>query len=1211
MPKPNDRLRGFSQKKVVEPKKSAEQKQTAKLEAALSQIAQLGQSGQFAAAEQQCQQLLKRHPKVAKGWDMLGLIALQQGKPQTALHHLIKAIELDPLQAEFHDHAGVAHCNQGAFEVGIGCYQEALRLNPHMAHVQYNLGLAQSKLGQREAALDTFQILIAQQPNHAPAHCQIGNLYQQQRHLNRAIEHYQQAVQHYPQYAEAWYNLGVAFQEMGELAQAQTAYQQALTLRPAYPEALNGMGTLLERQGHATAAIDHYQRALSLQPQLSYALMNLGNVYIRLEQLAEAETVYQEALRLNEQNLQALDNLIKIKLKRCDWQDLSRLFDRLKTLTEAHLHPHFPYPPSPFNSLFLPFTAAEQQTIAQFHAQTLVERMQLEPMQLGNRTQLDQTQLNQTQLDQTQLDQTQQVGKPQSTPHKTYSSIRRLGYVSGDFRNHAVGHLILQLFELHDRQQFQVYAYSVGPADGSAERQKLMADCDQFRDVWGWTPRQIAEQIQQDQIDILIDLAGYTDYSCPEVFALRPAPIQINYLGYPGTLGANYIDYIIVDRVIAPPEVAAYFTEQCLYLPNSYQLNAYAALEDAVRELQQTDLQQPSIAPPTQASTFAFCCFNKSEKIEPQLFAVWMRILSQVPDSILWLLSDRPETEQNLRTAAAEHGIQPDRLQFAPRVSKIEHLARHPAFDLFLDTLHYNAHVTASDSLWSGVPLITILGETFASRVAASLLNAVGLPELITHSLQDYEQLAVHLATHPNELKQLKEKLTADRYHLPLFNTPQTVRHLEAAYRQAWGRELAVGSRESGVGVSAAEMLREQEEQEETIESQETKSQETKSQKSHSSLPAPHSSLPTPHSITCSIDDGFQDWLSQAKGSVLITTYQAGKVILVGWNGEQVTLLPRQFPKPMGVAIADNRSQQGNDSMALATQQEVLFFANAPALAPNYLPESGLPQSGLPQSGQYDALFLPRAAYFTGDLLIHDLAFGTEGLWAVNTRFSCLAILSSEFSFVPRWQPAFISELAPEDRCHLNGMAIVSGRPQYVTALGRSNTPRGWSAGKVNGGILIHVDTQEIVLQGLSMPHSPRWYQDRLWLLNSGTGELWQVDPLSRQHEVVCALPGFGRGLAFVGDFALVGLSQIREQHIFGGLPIQSQFDRLLAGVAVVNLKTGEFAGLLKFPTGSQELYDVAFLPNLLRPMLLNPSVDASQAITTPEFDYWMRRLSK
>jgi uncharacterized protein (TIGR03032 family) len=1158
MTKRSDRLAGFSQKKAPN------------VDQILSHIAQLGQSGQLKNAEKQCQQLLRQHPTVARGWDMLGLIALQQGHPQTALQHIEKAIALDAQQADFHDHAGVAHCNVGDFVGGIACYQEALRLSPHTVHVQYNLGLAQSKSGQYEAALQTLLNLIAKQPNHAPAHYQIGNIYQQQRNLQAAIDHYRQAVQHYPQYAEAWYNLGVTFQEISEYLQAQAAYQQALALRPDYPEALNGLGTLLERQGQATAALDHYQRALSLSPQYIHALMNLGNLYVRLEQLPGAETIYRQAFSLNEQNLQALDNLIKIKRKRCDWTDLEdlthRLIDRVRTCAPSAALP--PNSISPFNSLFLPFTAAEQQTIAQTHAQTIAQRIQHFSTSAP------------------------QFPTPDPRPPIPPPPLR-LGYVSGDFRYHAVGHLILQLFELHDRQQFEVFAYSLGPDDGSKERQKLSTDCDCFRDVSTLTPRQIAQQIQQDQIDILIDLAGYTDYSCPELFALRPAPVQINYLGYPGTLGADYIDYIITDRVIAPPELAVHFTEQCLYLPDSYQLNAYAAI----------DLEQTVNEPLATDASFSFCCFNKSEKIEPQMFAAWMRILGQVPGSVLWLLSDRLDTEQNLKTEAKRQGINPDRLRFAPRVPKAEHLARHQAFNLFLDTLYYNAHVTASDSLWAGVPLITVLGETFASRVAASLLTAVGLPELITPSLEAYERLAVHLATHPAELKQLKERLATDRLQLPLFNTTQTVRHLEEGYRLVWKRHQA-GQPPEAVWVDRASGISSRESR---IGDRKLPSLPPPPSSSvlspHSSVLTPQSSVPSPQSspsntITCSLNDSFQNWLSQANGSVIMTTYQAGKVILLGWNGEQVTILPRQFPKPMGVAISGDR-------LALATQQEVLLFANAPALVHDYLPEA----PGQDAPGQYDALYLPRAAYFTGDLLIHDLAFGEDDIWAVNTRFSCLASLSSEFSFIPRWQPAFVSELAPEDRCHLNGMAIVSGKPKYVTALGQTDTSRGWSFGKANGGIVIDVETQEIVLQGLSMPHSPRWHRDKLWLLNSGTGELWQVDPASGQHEVVCVLPGFGRGLAFVGDSALVGLSQIREQHIFGGLPLQSRFDRLLAGVAVVDLNTGNLTGLLEFPTGCQELYDVAFLPNVLRPMVLNPSPDATQAITTPNFDYWMRRV--
>ncbi|NEQ21969.1 MAG: TIGR03032 family protein, partial [Microcoleus sp. SIO2G3] len=289
--------------------------------------------------------------------------------------------------------------------------------------------------------------------------------------------------------------------------------------------------------------------------------------------------------------------------------------------------------------------------------------------------------------------------------------------------------------------------------------------------------------------------------------------------------------------------------------------------------------------------------------------------------------------------------------------------------------------------------------------------------------------------------------------------------------------------------------------------------------------------------------------------------------------------------------------------LALATHHEVLLFANAPLLANEYLEN---------QLGRYDALYLPRVTYLTGDLNIHDLAFGSDSLWLVNTRFSCLAALSKDYNFVPRWQPRFISQLAPEDRCHLNGLAMVDGRPKFVTALGESDEVGGWRPNKATGGILIDVESREIVLRGLSMPHSPCWHDRFLWLLNSGEGELWRVNPHSGQHDVVCVLPGFLRGLCCVGNYALVGLSQIREQHIFGGLPVQQRFERLLCGVAVVDLRSGQLLGMLEFTAGCQELYDVEFLPSVLRPTILNNErPEMRQAFTAPEFSYWLRPSSQ
>lgn len=323
-----------------------------------------------------------------------------------------------------------------------------------------------------------------------------------------------------------------------------------------------------------------------------------------------------------------------------------------------------------------------------------------------------------------------------------------------------------------------------------------------------------------------------------------------------------------------------------------------------------------------------------------------------------------------------------------------------------------------------------------------------------------------------------------------------------------------------------------------------------------------------------------------------MTTYQSGNVALISWNGQQVNILLRQFAKPMGLA------QQGS-TLALATQHEVWLFANAPQLAPEYLEQ---------QPGRYDALYLPRVTYFTGDLNIHDLAFCDDGLWMVNTRFSCLASLSPEFNFVPRWQPYFISELVPEDRCHLNGLVAIAGKPKFVTALGETDSAGSWRSHKATGGIVMDVDSNEVMLRGLSMPHSPCWYGDRLWLLNSGAGELWRVNPTSGEHEVICTLPGFLRGLCCIGNHAVVGLCQIRERHIFGGLPVQERFEQLLCGVAIVDLTTGEQVGMLEFTNGCQELYDVEFLPNIHRPTLLNLEKPAvRQAFVAPDLAYWLR----
>jgi uncharacterized protein (TIGR03032 family) len=344
--------------------------------------------------------------------------------------------------------------------------------------------------------------------------------------------------------------------------------------------------------------------------------------------------------------------------------------------------------------------------------------------------------------------------------------------------------------------------------------------------------------------------------------------------------------------------------------------------------------------------------------------------------------------------------------------------------------------------------------------------------------------------------------------------------------------------------------------------------------------------------IQCAINDAFQQWMSRAGGCLVITTYQAGKVAMVGWDGRQVTMLMRQFDKPMGLAINGTK-------MALATRHDVVLLADAKLLAPEYLEN---------QPGRYDSLYLPRVSFHTGDINVHDLAYGSDGLWIVNTRFCCLSRLSDEHNFIPVWKPPFLSDIVPEDRCHLNGLTMVDGKPKFVTCLGETDVVGGWRPGKATGGCVLDVPSNQVIARGFAMPHSPRWYKGRLYLLHSGAGELIVVDPKTGKHDVVCALPAYLRGLGFVGDFAVVGMCQIREKHIFGGLPVQQKHQRLLCGVAIIDLRSGRTITMLEFTAGCQELFEVQFIPGIHRPMILNLEREAArQAFTAPKFSYWLR----
>ena len=346
--------------------------------------------------------------------------------------------------------------------------------------------------------------------------------------------------------------------------------------------------------------------------------------------------------------------------------------------------------------------------------------------------------------------------------------------------------------------------------------------------------------------------------------------------------------------------------------------------------------------------------------------------------------------------------------------------------------------------------------------------------------------------------------------------------------------------------------------------------------------------------IKCTTDVGFIEFMRQANASIFVTTYQAGKVAILGWTGQAISLTLLDYPKPLGLAVRGNQ-------MVLAAMDRILLFANNPLLAEEYLEDPA-------KKGQYDALYLARSVHYTGPVMAHDVGWIDNEVWFVNTRYSTLASLSPEFSFINRWKPPFVTELMPEDRCHLNGMALINGKPRYVTALAQTNEAGKWRETKANGGIIMTVPSGEVVLRGLSMPHSVRWYRDQLWFLNSGTGELCIADVKSGKREAVCALQGYTRGLCFAGNYALVGLCMIREKHTFGGLPVQERHKNLICGVAIVDIRDGRQVGLCKFTQGVQELYEVQVVAGMRRPVMRMPQEDLTrQAISLPGRSLWAR----
>ena len=734
----------------------------------LDQALGFHQKGNLAEAERLYLQVMAARPGEAEAYHFLGLVRAQQGRAPEALELIGAALAIKPDAPEMLSNYGNLMRGQGRPEEALAAFDRALAAKPDYVSAMARRAGVLRDLGRREEALAAVEAALARDPNHAEALSSRGAiLFDLGRHADaRAV--YDRALAVAPQFPDVWNNRALPLKTLKRLSEALASAERALALHPGFAEAHNNRGAVLfdlKRTGEAIAAYDQAlalnpgyaealnnravalwslkrfaesladcERALAVRPGFADALYNRGNALIELARPAEAAECYQQALALDPDHLYALSGLANAAMTAGDWRLAAEMAPRLKDDVLAG------------RSVIQPFV------LMAYHDD------------------------NELQL-RCARNYVRQVG-PGPLPHlwrgEKYAHDKvRVAYLSGDFHSHVTAALTVEMFERHDRDRFEITAVSFGADDGSEMRTRLVKAFDRFHDASRMSDREVAQLLRRWEIDIAVDLGGHTSGARPWVLASRPAPVQAKYMGYPGTSGSDFVDWIVADRIVVPPDQDQFFSEKIAALPDT---------------LWVMDTKTEVPPPPSRAQAglpetgVVFCCFNHNWKISPPQFGIWMRLLAQVDGSVLWLLKGNDDIVSNLWREAQARGIDPDRLVFATRVTPAQHLARQQLADLMLDTLPYNAHTTASDALWAGLPLVTMPGHSFPARVAASILTAAGVPELIAPDLAGYEALALKLAREPGSLKAIRDRLAANRARAPLFDTARFTRNLEAAY---------------------------------------------------------------------------------------------------------------------------------------------------------------------------------------------------------------------------------------------------------------------------------------------------------------------------------------------------------------------------------------------------------------------------------------------
>jgi len=730
-------------------------------------------AGRVADAGGFYRRILDADPHHFDALHLLGVAEYQLGAPDAALEYIERALRIDTSVSAVFSNRGLVLAALHRYADAADSLTRAIALQPNDAEAHVYRGIALAMQGLADRAVDDFTRAIALDHKNVNAHVQRAKVLAGLKRHDEALASIDKAAALAPDSSDILQLRGSILRIHGRHEEAITALDRAITLDPLNAEFYNDRGILLHILARHGQALENFDRALGLRPDYREAFNNRAGVFLDSKRHAEAIATcdraialcgdyapvhYTRAIALEgmgrwDEAIRSYDKVLACdptmalvpgrrlyaRMQVCQWAGLAEDVADLARRIEAG---EIASPPFPV--IATPLSAAQQRRAAELYVQN-----QILPLHA-----------------------------PMAHPPPLPGAKLRIAYISADFYNHATAHLIAAMIEMHDRSRFEIIGLSLLPLAADESGLRLKAGFDQLIDVSAQSEAEIAATARRLGIHIAVDLKGHTLDSRAGIFVNRAAPLQVAYLGYPGTMAMDCIDYVIADSTVIPPAHHIHYTEKVVCLPDSYQVND-GARPIADRIFTRTELELPD-------NGFVFCSFNNSYKITPDAFAIWMRLLARVDGSVLWLLESNSSAKANLQAAAQAHGVAPNRIVFAPRIGMADHLARHRAADLFLDSFHYNAHTSASDALWAGLPVVTRRGETFASRVAASLLTAAGLPDLITDTGTQYEDLALALATSPDKLSAVKTRLASRRLTCPLFDSRRFTRNIEAAYERMW-----------------------------------------------------------------------------------------------------------------------------------------------------------------------------------------------------------------------------------------------------------------------------------------------------------------------------------------------------------------------------------------------------------------------------------------